>query len=405
MRFCFYNPHTVDIIGANLFASLFVWGKPAKRARRLSFLLHMLRGREYNATIVIDGTVSSMPFRRLGPLFNNARFIRLFSFFEIYAWCCINGLNPFKQTVIFSLDGLNPKTDILFGFAFLGRTFLDEDLMERSFFKQFAGKKILHATHFYENTEHIADSIRKTGTRVMVAEVDVRKSAYFRKYFAYIDSICILPFALRGRYRATTEFLSRKNKCVALGTLAFFPDGNAPTENHFLFFKTNTLHPMRKEIFDHAKELTPFIDSLIVTHKKKPQNRKRSIWEIMWANINPATKEYHSFDIVDTYNRYRMFISPEETIGQPSINAIEGMACGCAYIGLDDPMYEDLGFQKGVHYISYDGTIADLARVILHYQSRPNELRQIAAAGKELVKNRFLLNMVLAEFVKNLEIL
>lgn len=405
MRFCFYNPHTVDIIGANLFASLFVWGKPVKRARRLSFLLHMLRSSEYNAAIVIDGTVSSLPLRRLGTLFNNQRFIRLFSFFEIYAWCLINGLNPFKQTVLFSLDRLNPKTDVLFGFAFLGRTFLDTDLLEKSFFKRFTGRKLLHATHFYENTEYIANTIRKTNTRAMVSEVDVRRSVYFRNYFDYIDAICILPFALRDRYRVTTGFLSRKNKCVALGTLAFFPDGNAPTEDHFSFFKTNTLHPMRKEIFDHATELAPFVDSLIVTHKKKPQNRKRSIGEIMWANINPATKEYHSFDIVDAYNRYRMFVSPEETIGQPSVNTIEGMACGCAYIGLDDHMYEDLGFQKGVHYIPYDGTVAGLARVIGHYQSRPDELARIAAAGRDIVRQRCEPNSALRAFVKNLEVL
>jgi glycosyltransferase involved in cell wall biosynthesis len=125
----------------------------------------------------------------------------------------------------------------------------------------------------------------------------------------------------------------------------------------------------------------------------------------MWANINPATKEYHSFDIVDTYNNYRMFVSPEETIGQPSINAIEGMACGCAYVGRDDPMYTDLGFTKGVHYVAYDGTIEDLARVIGYYQSRPDELARIAEAGRALVTERFRPDRALQAFVKNLEIL
>lgn len=392
----------MDIIGANLFASIFVWGKPAKRNRRFSFLLELLRNRNYDTAIVVDGPVSSMPFRRLGPLFNNSRFIRHFSVFEVYAWCLINGINPFRQTIIFSLDKLDPKRDILFGFAYLEKTFSDKVLTEQSIFKKFKGKKLLHATHFYEHTKLVAENVRSTGTVTMVAEVDITKSPYFKTYFDFVNGIHILPFALRDRYVSTKEFSLRKNKCVALGTLAFFPDGHEPTASHRAFFNTNTLHPMRKTIFDHATELAPVMDSLIVTHKKKPQNKKRSVLEIIWSNINPATKEYHSFDIVDTYNAYKMFISPEETIGQPSINAIEGMACGCVYIGLDNPLYDDLGFEKGVHYVAYDGSLMDLTKKIEYYQAHPNELEKIAAAGRRFVVERFQPDTVVREFVKKL---
>lgn len=405
MRFCFYNPHLVDILGESMLSSIFAWGKPAKRNRRLEFLLEILRNKEYASVIVVDGTVSSLPFRRLGPLFNNPHFIRAFSFFEIYAWCLLNGLNPFRQTIIFSLDKLDPARDILFGFAYLGKTFFDATLTERSMFKKFMGKKILHATHFYENTEIVADNVRRAGVTTMVAEVDIRKSAYFKKYFGFISSIRILPFALRSRYRDTTAFSLRKNKCVALGTLAFFPDGHEPTASHRAFFNTNTLHPMRKTIFDHTGELTPVIDSRIVTHKKKPQNKKRGIVEILWSNINPAEKEYHSFDIVKTYNEYRIFVSPEETIGQPSVNIIEGMACGCAYIGLDSPMYGDMGFAKGIHYIVYDGTLGDLVRKIEYYQAHPDELERIAAAGRAFVLAHCKPDRVVREFMKAVEVL
>lgn len=403
MRLCFYNPHLIDILGESLFAFFFSWGNPAKRNRRLEFMLQMFREPKYRAAIVVDGTVSSIPFRRFGRLFDNTRFIRAFSFFEIYAWCLVNRLNPFRQTIIFSLGGLNPAHDVLFGFAFLGKTFFDEGLTARSFFSGFAGRKLLHATHFYENTELVAENVRRAGVRTMVAEVDIRQSPYFRKHFDFVESVLLLPFGLRSRYASDTDFLSRKNKCVALGTLAFFPDGHEPTASHREFFGTNTLHPLRKEIFDRMPELGHVLDSLIVTHKKKPQNRKRGVLEILWANMNPATKEYHKFDIVSTYNSYRIFISPEETIGQPSINAIEGMACGCAYVGIDNAMYADMGFVKGVHYVPYDGTLEGFARTVADYQDRPQELAVIAEAGRRFVIDRFRPERVIREFVKSLE--
>lgn len=388
-------------MGANLFSWVFVWGKPAKRNRRMQFLLDMLRRKKYETAIVADGTVSSIPFRRLGPLFDNPRFIRLFSFFEIYAWCLINGINPFRQTILFSAAKLDPVHDILFGFAYLQKTFSDDALLDRSAFTAFSGKKLLHATHFYEHTELVAKNVQKAGVKAMVAEVDVRQSPYFKAHFGFVDAVYILPFALRSRYRATRNFMARTNKCVALGTLAFFPDDNPPTAGHFAFFNTNTLHPMRKTIFDNATRLLPVIDSLIVAHKNNPVARKRAVWKIMWANINPVTKEYHSFDIVETYNTYRMFVSPEETIGQPSINTIEGMACGCAYVGIASPMYEGMGMVQGVHYVAYDGTLDGLVRMIGHYQARPDELARIAEAGRALVTERFKPDTALYEFARN----
>lgn len=391
----------MDILGESLFAFFFLWGNPAKRNRRLGFMLQMLRQPECPTAIVVDGTLSSMPFRRLGRIFNNARFIRIFSFFEIYVWLVINRINPFTQTVIFSSDGLDPAKDVLFGFAFLSKTFFDTELTDRSSFTQFKGKKILHATHFYENTEMVAENVRRAGVYAMVAEVDLMFSPYFRKHFSFIRKIVLLPFGLRERYVSTAPFLSRKNKCVALGTLAFFPDEHGPTTAHRDFFGTNTLHPMRKEIFDRMPELDHALDSLIVAHKKNPQNSKWGIFKVVWANINPAAKEYHKFDIISTYNAYRMFVSPEENIGQPSINTIEGMACGCAYVGIDSPMYADIGLIRGIHYVSYDGTATGLARTVADYQGRPEELARIAETGRRFVTDYFRPERVIHAFVKS----
>ena len=83
-----------------------------------------------------------------------------------------------------------------------------------------------------------------------------------------------------------------------------------------------------------------------------------------------------------------MFVSPEEDCGLPSINWIEGMACGCAYLGRPE-FYQDYPMVDGVHFIAYDGTIDGLVEKIKYYQSRPQELEQIAKNGQSFVEKTF----------------
>ena len=67
-----------------------------------------------------------------------------------------------------------------------------------------------------------------------------------------------------------------------------------------------------------------------------------------------------SFDMVAKFNEYKMCIVGEEITGVPGIGFVEGMVCGCAYIGLNNGLYEQYGLKEGVHYIGYDGTLPDL---------------------------------------------
>jgi hypothetical protein len=90
---------------------------------------------------------------------------------------------------------------------------------------------------------------------------------------------------------------------------------------------------------------------------------------------------------VRKYNEYKMSVVPEELIGVPAIGAFESMACGCAYIGIDHPMYQDFGMKPGVHFIKYDGTIEGLQNTIKYYQSHNDELERISMNGETLVRN------------------
>lgn len=412
MRVCFYNPQAVNnVLGITLPALIFENKKRLKNLRRFGFLLNMLRNEQYDTAIVVDGTASSLPLAPLGRLFNNYFFMRLISFLEIYLWCIANGINPFRKKIIFSAKGLNPDNDILFGFAYLTGTFFDDRMTEKSFFKRFGGKKILHATHFYAETKKFADNIRKTGTRLMIAEADLKKSGYFNRHFDFVDSVGIVPFVLRKKYVSKKDFSLRNNKCLAIGTLELFPDGYELSKDHFEHFRTNTLHPMRKAIVSDISKLQQTVDSLIVVYQGKSYQAKKTffqktviykLFKRLVSIFHPIGKEYHGFDIVEKFNEYKMLVSPEENIGLPSINFIEGMACGCAYIGLDSYIYDDLGMEKGIHYIPYNGTIDGLIKTVEYYQQRQNELAAIATAGRQFVLEHFTEEQVINTFLRTI---
>jgi hypothetical protein len=412
MRICFYNPQAVHtVLGTTLFSVIFGRGSRAGHNEKCRFLLDLLRNKQSEVALVVDGTASSLTSSStsLGFISNNYFLIKIISFWEIYLWCWINKINPFRQKIIFSLKELDKNNDILFGFAYFTDTFLSGKMTQRSFFKKFEGRKVLHASHFYGRTKLIADNVRMTGTKAMVAEADLKQSGYFNEYFDFIDSVIVMPFVLRERYVEKVVFSLRKSKCLALGTLVLFPEGNDDTKDHHGYFHINTLHPLRKAIYDNAATLTETVDSLIFLHNKNDFSAKKSflerslIYKFFSLLFKKPGKEYHSFDIVEKFNQYKMFVAPEENIGLPSINFIEGMACGCAYIGLKHPMYTELGLEDGKNYIAYDGSLDDLQRKIRYYQQNTEELEAIAKNGRIFSKQNFLKGRVIADFLYRLE--
>lgn len=209
-------------------------------------------------------------------------------------------------------------------------------------------------------------------------------------------TIQIIPYIIGDRFQNNTDFEKRKNKAVATGTIAAFA-----TENDYsAHYGTRYLHKMRVEIYNHQKELAPYMDAFVspyMENVKRPKTLKNSPKFIkgiatmlyFWINRPGAQKSYFSFDIVKKYNEYRIAVVPEEIVGIPPIGAFEAMACGCALIGIDHTMYTDLGMVPNTHYISYDGTIDGLKETIAYYQSHAAELGKIAQAGCTFVHEHF----------------
>ena len=240
----------------------------------------------------------------------------------------------------------------------------------------------------------------------------------------------LLPFVGQDRFKSVKNFETRLNKALSTGT-----NTHQMLDESFLsFFKSNTLQPMRKSIIENSQILENYLHSLnsnIGLHFEKSENHAENKFHIFKMKLISRIKfifgdpyrlcklvyhyilqhdfnslknerEYYKTNIVDIYNNYKMLIVPEEIIGLPGIGFIEGMFCGSAYIGLRDPMYQDLGLIEGMHYIAYDGSLEDLISKISYYQENENELQRIAANGNDFVMKNFNQEKVAKDFFSNL---
>lgn len=271
------------------------------------------------------------------------------------------------------------------------------DRSQLAVLKELGGIKILMGNHFVAINEPI--NLDDYGVRAFVNEINLKNNSFVNKYIhghniAYLTA----PYIYADRF--VNHNRDRKNKAMAIGTLSTCA-GHSGYKLYREFTGTEWIQPLRKMIFDNKDILTEEIDSYIsyifedkivinddenicVKLYKKMQNKR-----IGWVQNN-----YTSFNMVDKFNEYKMFLCPEEEIGMPGIGFVEGMACGTAYIGLDAQFYRDLGLYPGRHFITYDGTLEHLKEVIHYYQLHNDELERIATLGTNFVRSHFSAELV-----------
>lgn len=405
MRLCFYNPQAVNSILGDIFIARLLRSNKDQvmAAARCNYLLEILRDDRKNKTaIVVDGTATSLMSGSLKIRFllKYPVFIKLISYFEIYYWCFLNKINPFSKKIIFNFNNLEPKNDVLLAFGCLTCTFFDESLFDKSFFKKFSGKKVLHMTHYFLNTSKNSSIINKTKINAYLAEANLLKNKFFCKFYK-TSKMVVLPLVLRNKYMSYVPYKERKNICLALGSLTFF-DRSEVFNDYISFFKINHLHPVREMIYKNKQKIKHVIDCEI--HPTRAALKKSLDKKILaFFNFKKTKNDYYSFNVVDKLNKYKMFVSAEENIGLPSINFIEGMACGCAYLGLKSYIYEDLGLVDGINYIAYDGTLPDLINKINYYQKHQKKLQKIAESGCQYVRSNFKKEMVVNKFLRDME--
>lgn len=311
------------------------------------------------------------------------RFLQSFRFIEHHIAMWKNGIPQKKVTV------LKHESDIKHD---------DIVIVYQLFEAQFDFKKrpdafiALSQLHF---TVDQADAMAKLDPDLMYNESDMQKRFIaFDKYFGWFrKQYLVIPFVFAERFKVVKPFAERQNKAVSVGTVTY------PSYIR-QYYGTNCLQPARKQVYDNAEELKPWVDCFNSDFlaDDKPYNVSKKVGPIRKI-INRLhdkfflgrQKKYYSFDMVEKFNDYKMCVVGEEITGLPGIGFVEGMASGCAYIGQTVGYYEDYGMKEGVHYIGYDGSLDDLKAKISYYQQpeHQQELERIAKAGCEFVRSHF----------------
>jgi len=366
MRFIFHNPHE-----SNMYKTPLEFYKRRKKSvEKYSHLIDFFLQKDGVIFSYVDSYnhKSKVGIKKILP--------RLFGF---YVWAIVNKINPFRIKVITEVSDIK-KDDVIFTFLYFNFTNQNANLSEHRLLlnKNFAkinALKVIHFSHFNYNSNYAAKNFKMANFDLIIAENNlIDNSPYFQKYFKwYNNHFLVIPFVPKDRFKNIMPFLNRKNKAVATGTITL------PMDKDFVnFFGHSDLHPMRTLIYEQNKRLINYIDSYISPIIEKDKNI-----------LTDKQKNYFSFDIVEKYNEYKMFIVPEEISGLPGIGFVEGIKCGAAFIGKESKMYADFGLISGVNYIGYDGTLEDLIEKISYYQSATKELEKIALSGYNLIQTEF----------------
>jgi len=395
MRFIFYNPQKSAFFGTTLLNYL---SKIHSTTRYKYLIHHSYKNNKLN--VLITKSNSSFP-----------NYISKYIPIEIefFLWALVNKINPFKVTILNDLDELK-KTDILFSQTF--RNF-DNKNSSKIFLKKYKFLKAFHITHYNNFTSILAKNIKNINPKVLIAENNLYKnSPYFKKFFkTYKKNVYVLPYVFEKRFHKFMAFDKRINKCLSTGSIVSTTEQNV--DNQFTdfnsYYKVNSLTPLRDKIYKNKDKINQQIDTLtskVFDHEPKISNPNTNIfikiYNSIYNGIAISKMKYFKHNLVDKYNQYKMFVIAEE-LTLPSVGFVEGMACGCAYIGINNPMYTDLGLIPNVHYISYNNTLSDLLLKIKYYQNHPKELSTIANNGYKFVTKHFNPQTVSKQFDKDLK--
>ena len=190
----------------------------------------------------------------------------------------------------------------------------------------------------------------------------------------------------------------RINKILAIGTYETLESYDR-TDDYIKIMKTDTLHHLRRDLATaFQNKSTDVFEIRLSDYNEKVKLAKNKLLR----TLSKRQKKYFGFDMVEAFNQYSMFVCGEEATGKPTIGMLEGMACGCVYIGRDDVDYSSIGMTNGVHYLSYDGTIGGLINCFNENLNNTQKLDKIRKNGTDFVRKKFTAEIEFQRLLANL---
>lgn len=346
------NPHISDFLADP------VLYKYAKRRplRKYSYLITEQIKQHSTVRVLINSATSGII--PMGVYIKLPYFLRLlFSKIEIKLWKKRNNFGP--EVEVYYDSKYLKKKDVLIFFAY--KNYKNGKALIKTA-KEFE-KSIMHLSHYHNDTSKLSSLVSQISNISLAADVDIAANKYFSHFFSwYKKPIFIMPFAVEDRFVVRKPWVDRKDKALSIGTFHFlekdFENGKRPELIDFLTYSgQNTLHPLRREIFERKDELVAYIDCsnspYIETKKSK------SLFRLFTpTNLLAGQKKYFSFDIVEKFNDYKFVIVGEELAsGLPGIGSFEALACGCVVLG-DRSCYTGV---EGKNLILVDGLTVEKA--------------------------------------------
>ncbi|MFI3163966.1 MAG: glycosyltransferase [Bacillota bacterium] len=392
MRIIFVNLHANTMLVRTIAA--YIFKKPAVIKHRY-LLDYLLNNDDYEVCNYINecGFTITKSSRELFKLVN------LFRYLENNRTLKANGIDKNLITVLKNVQQIQDG-DIVILYNFRKDNFLDMENVNAF--------KAVSMLHFSGNVGE-SDIINSINPNCLFNESNLKKNSKIYQRFYDVN----VPWLTHGfvyaeRFTNKRSFKGRKNLAFATGTITY--------RNSHEFIDTygdSCLQPLRKQIKDNPEYFKDTIYCTSSDYNEENLEKKVcdtdnilvKVYKKLYNKVHIGKqKKYFSFDMVEAFNEYKMCIVAEECIGVPGIGAIEGMACGCAYIGMDIPAYRDWGMIPGEHFIIYDGTKEHLKEVIEYYQKDENqeELERIAKTGYEFVRVNFNGDIIAKRLMDNL---
>ena len=375
MRVVFVNLHGNEFLVKTLNKMIF---RQSVAIKHKYFLDYLLANPDVEVCSFINKHGFSMSYTSADS------WLRVFRFLEHKIALKKNGIDLSKVTVLKDVSEIRPDDIVI-----LYRYYINQ-LKWDTRPDAFVAVSLIHFGNY--GYEELRDVVKP---QTMFNESNLQKySAMHNHYFGWFDGDFIVqPFVFAERFKNSKPFAERKNKAVSVGTITYM-------HNITEHYGNPCAQPARKQIKDHASELVDYIDCFNSDYLEDSELKSvlptDTLVTKMYKRIynkfhSGQQKKYYSFNMVDKFNDYKMCVVGEEIMGIPGVGFVEGMACGCAYIGQTVGYYEDYGMKEGVHYIGYDGTLDDLKSKILYYQQpeHQQELERIANAGYEYVREHF----------------
>lgn len=393
MRIVFVNLHSNWMLVKNSAVFLF---KDSAAVKHKYLLDYLLSHSEYEICSYINDRGFSI-IRRGSDTF--LKILNLFKYWEHRIILKKNGIDPKKITVIKRLQDIRPDDLVIL------YNIMTDNYRGMSGVHAF---KALSMLHFHGRADEEA-LIKEANIGCFFNESNLQEnSEIFRKYYHINKPWVVHPFVFQERFKPIKPFSERKNKVFSTGTITY-----KEHEEFLSVYGDPCDQPARKFVKDNPEFFKDTVDCYSSDYLEgsdvklylPTDNKIVRLYKQIHNRFHTGhQKAYFSFNMAEKFNEYKMCLVGEEILGVPGIGYVEGMACGCAYIGLDSPMYRDLGLIPGVHYICYDGTKEGLKGVVEYYQQdeHQKELEQIAKAGCEYVRKNFNGSIVAEKLICNL---